>query len=140
MGTRSVNSTDFANKTTYVVEELPDNDAVAYMFFEKNRRCCFWIPTFRSAPIGSGSGSSGQWERIRTTEMGDGWWVRGLSGFRKVKEWLEVVAGPRWKTFIRRSHGGVRGSRNAKFHCDMIDKENRRDRPSTRHPPAFAEC
>lgn len=127
MGTRSDDSSDFGNKTTtaaaaYVVEELPEDDAAADVFFEKNRRCCFWIPTFRSAPVGlgSGSGSSGRWERIRTAEKGGGWWARGFSAIRRVKEWSEVVAGPRWKTFLRRFNRRVRGSRNAKFHYDPL--------------------
>ncbi|KAI8551731.1 hypothetical protein RHMOL_Rhmol06G0209200 [Rhododendron molle] len=40
------------------------------------------------------------------------------SAFKKLREWLELVAGPRWKTFIRRfnkTRGGCCGMRNGKL-------------------------
>ncbi|KAG6437180.1 hypothetical protein SASPL_102091 [Salvia splendens] len=30
------------------------------------------------------------------------WWSDGVEAFKKVREWSELVAGPKWKTFIRR--------------------------------------
>ncbi|KAG6430245.1 hypothetical protein SASPL_108308 [Salvia splendens] len=47
------------------------------------------------------------WERISTseTEHHDGdrsWWSDGVEAFKKVREWSELVAGLKWKTFIRR--------------------------------------
>lgn len=66
-----------------------------------NRRCCFfWVPW---------SGSKA-WERIavaaedRTSgpTKGRWWWTTGLKALMKLREWSEKLAGPRWKTFIRR--------------------------------------
>ncbi|KAK7265707.1 hypothetical protein RJT34_33330 [Clitoria ternatea] len=56
---------------------------------------------------------SSWWERVRSTSWsqshslhpgstGDRWWSRGLRALKKLREWSEIVAGPRWKTFIRR--------------------------------------
>ncbi|XP_027332886.1 uncharacterized protein LOC113847799 [Abrus precatorius] len=53
---------------------------------------------------------SSWWERVRSTSWshsqpapnGDRWWSRGLRALMKLREWSEIVAGPRWKTFIRR--------------------------------------
>lgn len=57
-----------------------------------SRGCCFWIPCLRSNP------SQSWWERIRAADNDDEWWLRGWKRFR---EWSEIVAGPKWKTFIR---------------------------------------
>uniref|UniRef100_A0A7N0UF46 Uncharacterized protein n=1 Tax=Kalanchoe fedtschenkoi TaxID=63787 RepID=A0A7N0UF46_KALFE len=69
------------------------------------RGCCFWVPGF----AGWGrDGGSVWWERIRSGEAreeaeggasGSSKWWRAVM---KVREWSELVAGPRWKTFIRR--------------------------------------
>lgn len=119
MATRSDDSSDFTHKTT-ATQAHGGEESADDTLFEKNRGCCFWIPSFRSTPIGSGFGSSGSWERIRTAETRDGWWARGCSVLRRVKEWSELVAGPRWKTFIRRFSRRVRGGRAAKFHYDPL--------------------
>ncbi|KVH98091.1 hypothetical protein Ccrd_023690 [Cynara cardunculus var. scolymus] len=29
-------------------------------------------------------------------------WSRGIDALKKIQEWSEIVAGPRWKTFIWR--------------------------------------
>lgn len=55
------------------------------------------MPCFGSEP--SSSAGSVWWQRIQTTENEDPWWSRG---WKKVREWSELVAGPKWKTFIRR--------------------------------------
>ncbi|XP_021889703.1 uncharacterized protein LOC110808501 [Carica papaya] len=44
------------------------------------------------------------WERIKTVDCGnrephERWWIRG---WRKLREFSELVVGPKWKTFIRR--------------------------------------
>ncbi|KAE9601443.1 hypothetical protein Lal_00024067 [Lupinus albus] len=55
---------------------------------------------------------SSWWERVRSTSFsprshesnftgGDRWWTRGIRAFKKIREWSEIVAGPKWKTFIR---------------------------------------
>ncbi|KAH1117589.1 hypothetical protein GLYMA_17G091400v4 [Glycine max] len=51
---------------------------------------------------------SSWWERVRShshstpASTGDRWWSRGLRALKKLREWSEIVAGPKWKTFIRR--------------------------------------
>ncbi|XP_008239737.1 PREDICTED: uncharacterized protein LOC103338321 [Prunus mume] len=71
-------------------------------------RCCFCIPA-----------SSAWWERMRANQNNDRWWSRGLKAFYKLREWSEIVAGPRWKTFIRRfnrNRSGGGGSSGAGRH------------------------
>ncbi|KAA8540845.1 hypothetical protein F0562_024808 [Nyssa sinensis] len=93
-------------------KEADTNDEMAEMLFPK-RRCCFCIPCFgsnRSPTVGLN-----WWHRMRTAEGKDRWWGRGINGLKKLREWSEIVAGPRWKTFIRRFNrnksGGVRHGR-----------------------------
>ncbi|KAI3439572.1 uncharacterized protein J3R85_004680 [Psidium guajava] len=46
--------------------------------------------------------SSSFWERIGSSHFDRRWWAPGLRVLKKLREWSEIVAGPRWKTFIRR--------------------------------------
>ncbi|CAA6661485.1 unnamed protein product [Spirodela intermedia] len=74
----------------------------------------------------------GAWERIggaagdaggaaaSTAPIAAPWWRRALT---KVREWSEIVAGPRWKTLIRRFNRSRRwcgGARAGKFHYDPM--------------------
>lgn len=81
-------------------------------------RCCCCIPILRSRR----SGTVGfWWETIRTAQNGDRWWTRGVESLKKIREWSEIVAGPKWKTFIRRfNRNRSGGSRNAKFQYDAL--------------------
>ncbi|KAK3225235.1 hypothetical protein Dsin_005097 [Dipteronia sinensis] len=83
------------------IEETSSNSLL------RNKRCgCF--PCFNSR----GSSSSptvglAWWERIRTVHQiqpphSQRWWTPAVSAFLRVREWSEIVAGPKWKTFIRR--------------------------------------
>ncbi|WOK95127.1 hypothetical protein Cni_G03834 [Canna indica] len=94
--------------------------AAADEMFAKRGCCCIWVPW-------PGTGTQKAWERIRThgsePTSGRPWWSRGVKAFRKVREWSEVVAGPRWKTFIRRfrrrsKHSG--GRTGGKFGYDPL--------------------
>ncbi|CAN6585320.1 unnamed protein product [Malus baccata var. baccata] len=77
-------------------------------------RCCFCIPS--------------SWSRMRTSQNDDRWWSRGIKALYKLREWSEIVAGPKWKTFIRRfnrsrSGGGSSGGgggRHGKFQYDPL--------------------
>ncbi|TKY63250.1 hypothetical protein E2542_SST13119 [Spatholobus suberectus] len=71
-------------------------DDMQEMAFAK-RGCCFCIPCFGSKT--TSSSGLGWWERMRTPENKERWWAKGWS---KIREWSELVAGPKWKTFIRR--------------------------------------
>lgn len=89
-----------------------------------NTRCsCSFLPCFgsrRSSAVGLV-----WWERIRAVQN-DHWWARGVRAFKKLREWSEIVAGPRWKTFIRRLNrnksggSGSGGNRHGKFQYDPL--------------------
>ncbi|KAK4804411.1 hypothetical protein SAY86_004228 [Trapa natans] len=55
------------------------------------RGCCYWIP-FASSSRGLSKSST-------MTTYQEPWWRRG---WKKVREWSEKMAGPKWKTFVRR--------------------------------------
>ncbi|GMH13368.1 hypothetical protein Nepgr_015209 [Nepenthes gracilis] len=80
------------------------------------RGCCFWVPFLGSS---SELGPDRCWERITAAEVDgeDSWWVRG---WKKLREWSEILAGPRWKTFIRRFGKNVRAGRQGKFGYDPL--------------------
>ncbi|KAJ0048625.1 hypothetical protein Pint_15408 [Pistacia integerrima] len=63
----------------------------------RNTRCCFSFPCFNSRH--SSSAGLSWWERI---QLQNHWWTPAVTAFQRVREWSEIVAGPRWKTFIRR--------------------------------------
>lgn len=92
-----------------------ENDDAQELFFA-NRGCCLCVPC-----LGSGRGStvgSVWWERIRTAESEDRWWTRG---WKRLRDWSELVAGPKWKTFIRRFNKNNNNNyRQVKFHYDPL--------------------
>ncbi|KAF5746861.1 hypothetical protein HS088_TW06G01037 [Tripterygium wilfordii] len=101
----------------------PDADDINEAAFAK-RGCCFWIPCFNSNP--SPAVGSIWWERIGNAENNpatsnqESWLVRG---WNRVREWSELVAGPKWKTFIRRFNKNNRNGnhgfgRQGKFKYD----------------------
>ncbi|RZR89043.1 hypothetical protein BHM03_00016742 [Ensete ventricosum] len=71
---------------------------------------------------------SSSWERIQTPAPAEGgderrrWWSRaGLRALMmKGREWSELVAGPRWKTFIRRFGRNPNRGRAAGFQYDPL--------------------
>jgi len=67
------------------------------------------------------------WQRVRSNQVGeDRWWFRGLVALKKLREVSEIVAGPRWKTFIRRFNrsrsggGSAAGRHGGKFQYDPL--------------------
>ncbi|XP_075499946.1 uncharacterized protein LOC142538520 [Primulina tabacum] len=76
--------------------------------FHKCRRRCFFLPCFDKSAGGTPSQSSTVrltwWQKLHTAEneSESSLWSRGLSALKKIREWSEIVAGPKWKTFIRR--------------------------------------
>lgn len=80
--------------------------------------CDSCLPAFRSTTV-----KSSWWQRVhREAEAGEArWWVRA---FLKIREWSEIVAGPRWKTFIRRFNRdrrrGGEWDDSAKFRYDPL--------------------
>ncbi|XP_062228564.1 uncharacterized protein LOC133926574 [Phragmites australis] len=95
------------------------DDADAVFVSRRGHRCCgcFWAPPWPSSSSSSPQARNADewWHGV-----GEGgaarlrWWRRGVDALMKVREWSELVAGPRWKTFIRRfrrspRHGGAGG-------------------------------
>ncbi|KAI4347004.1 hypothetical protein L6164_007857 [Bauhinia variegata] len=85
--------------TTGDVASTRDNDDIQEMFAKS--RCCFWMSCLGSDSSPSSSHEFAWWERMRTLDKNEQWWARG---WMKIREWSEIVSGPRWKTFIRRFH------------------------------------
>ncbi|KAJ8753567.1 hypothetical protein K2173_022808 [Erythroxylum novogranatense] len=99
-----------------------------------NTRCCFCFPCFGSRRSSSTVGLA-WWERIRSLSSSSSspssrlrpekrpwWWARGITALKRIREWSEIVAGPKWKTFIRRFNRsrGVGYTRHGKFQYDPL--------------------
>ncbi|XP_075515391.1 uncharacterized protein LOC142550034 [Primulina tabacum] len=100
----------------------PINDAPEDLF-HKRRGCCFFLPCFDKSVGGNPSHSAARltwWQKIRTAENEgrSSIWTRGLGALKKIREWSEIVAGPRWKTFIRRFNRG--NGRQTNFRYDPL--------------------
>ncbi|KAA0055216.1 hypothetical protein IC582_029748 [Cucumis melo] len=86
-------------------KELESIDGADALLASK-RYSCFCFPCF--GPNRSGSDELSWWERVKTKAKStkfdgeDHWWTGGIRSLKKLREWSEIVAGPRWKTFIRR--------------------------------------
>ncbi|TXG54631.1 hypothetical protein EZV62_019887 [Acer yangbiense] len=116
-----------ASQTDEICTDRSD-DHQEMEFFE--RGCCFWIPCIgsnRGGPVGST-----WWHRIGTVES-NSTESRWFQGWMKVREWSELVAGPKWKTFIRTFRknrhffaggccgvGGGGGVKRSKFQYDPL--------------------
>ncbi|XAR50156.1 hypothetical protein NMG60_11004410 [Bertholletia excelsa] len=101
-------------------QDAEPNEDMAELLYPR-RRCCFCMPCFGS----NRSPATGVhwWQRMRKAENEEKWWARGINALKKLREWSEIIAGPRWKTFIRRfnrdkSSGG--GGKNGKFQYDPL--------------------
>ncbi|WCJ20937.1 hypothetical protein M5689_003137 [Euphorbia peplus] len=80
-----------------------DNDDIPVSDIS-NRRCCFCIPFIQTRQPHSDSDSDSVfWQRIDSRspppESSSSWWRKG---WNKMREWSELVAGPKWKTLIRK--------------------------------------
>ncbi|KAL3526436.1 hypothetical protein ACH5RR_011092 [Cinchona calisaya] len=100
---KNINSNSNSNIPVFSPTDSAESDEELQeeLAFTNRRGCCFWFPCF-------GSGHSDTvWERISTTPAKEetsswDWWDKGLNALKKIREWSELVAGPKWKTFIRR--------------------------------------
>ncbi|KAL2523364.1 NHL domain-containing protein [Forsythia ovata] len=94
--------------------ETDKNDDLQERAFSSSGCCCFW---------NFGSRESDNWERISMSEEqqknAGGWWAKGINALKKVREWSEIVAGPKWKTFIRRFNKTGR-CKTGKFQYDPL--------------------
>ncbi|CAN8256280.1 unnamed protein product [Cochlearia groenlandica] len=85
---------------SFPISEMDATDDMHEAMFAK-RGCCFILPCLGSSQP-SNHGGSVWWQRIRAVdklEPDERWWI---SGWNKMRGWSEIVAGPKWKTFIRR--------------------------------------
>ncbi|KAG6412215.1 hypothetical protein SASPL_124886 [Salvia splendens] len=79
--------------------------------FRSRRRGCFSLPCFDRLRSDS-SGATTWWQRMRS---------RGVGAVMKIREWSELVAGPKWKTFIRRfNRNRSGGGKHANFQYDPL--------------------
>ncbi|KAL1810310.1 hypothetical protein DCAR_0729998 [Daucus carota subsp. sativus] len=83
--------------------DVESNDDVPESLFVK-RRFCFCIP------YGSDNSAAAGLKSL---------WSSGVSSLKKLREWSEIVAGPRWKTFIRRFNRNKSGGSN-KYQYDPL--------------------
>ncbi|CAI9763205.1 unnamed protein product [Fraxinus pennsylvanica] len=100
-------------------KETDLNDDFQEPEFSSGICCSLWnISCFCCRP----SDGTVVWERLQTAEKGreraqaSSWWRKGIKAFNKTREWSEIVAGPKWKTFIRRFN--KTGSKHGKFQYD----------------------
>ncbi|KAG2679974.1 hypothetical protein I3760_11G076900 [Carya illinoinensis] len=97
--------------------QVNDDDTHDLLF--ANRGSCSWISCLCSA-LGSTIGSSWS-ERIKKVESEDWWWTQG---WKKFREWSELVARLKWKTFVHRfkkNHTGlVAFNGHGKFNYDSL--------------------
>ncbi|XP_027339088.1 uncharacterized protein LOC113852890 [Abrus precatorius] len=112
-----------SNSQHTVLDSTGDGEERSNSLFA-NTRCSFCFPCCFGSSRHSATVGLAWWERVRarswseshsqalpvTESAGDQWWSRGLRGLMKLREWSEIVAGPRWKTFIRRFNRNRSGS------------------------------
>ncbi|CAK7356002.1 unnamed protein product [Dovyalis caffra] len=110
-----------------------NNDDIHDLAFAK-RGCC-WIPFSTTDPTSSsGTVGSAFWQRIKPVDCTadqESWWFRE---WMKIRDWSEQVAGPKWKTFLRKFNkktGG--GIQNGKFQYDPISYALNFDQGSRRY-------
>ncbi|KAJ8427317.1 hypothetical protein Cgig2_030582 [Carnegiea gigantea] len=118
---------DYQQPPQQIIDDDEDDDDDLLMEEFSNRtRCCAFLPCLesRSSPTRSVLvGYPSLWEKLRqSAEIDDKWWARPLKSLQKVREWSEIIAGPKWKTFIRRFNrsGGKGSSRGSKFSYDAL--------------------
>lgn len=99
--------------------QTPSIDTSETLFQRRSR--CFCFPSFRSPNQLTKYVKFDWWHRLRSGAVKEGSvWAKGINALKKLREWSEIVAGPRWKTFIRRFHRNKSGNRNAKFQYDPL--------------------
>lgn len=116
----AINSHDFSS----IDIESNEDDAQSEMIFAK-RRCCFCLPYLNSTNQSSPVTGNAWWSKFRSPESDEGLWTRGINSLKKIREWSEIVAGPKWKTFIRRfnrssSKSSLGSSKSSKFQYDPL--------------------
>ncbi|XP_071728329.1 uncharacterized protein [Rutidosis leptorrhynchoides] len=87
--------------------------------FFPHRTYCFCIP-YRWHKVPSSEHDEQQQEHESNQTL----WSRGVAALKKIREWSEIVAGPKWKTFIRRfNHGKTIDRHSSKYQYDPLSYE-----------------
>ncbi|XP_021595189.2 uncharacterized protein LOC110602070 [Manihot esculenta] len=117
-----------SHTTSYASPIYANKDIHEGAFFK--RRCCFWVPFLCPEP----SIGSAFWQRINPLDNNlaagaaasasnsavreDPWWK---GGWRRMREWSEITAGPKWKMLIRKISRKRARQGYGKFHYDPWD-------------------
>lgn len=108
---------------------IDESEALIMESFSSKSRCCAFFPCFgtqpspaRSSGLSGSASSPSMWERLQqTAEIESKWWNGPLKGLKKIREWSEIIAGPKWKTFIRRFNRAGKGAPGSgKFQYDPL--------------------
>lgn len=92
-----------------------ESDRIMFEKAKNDRNCCFFFPCFRS--FGGDSSSS---SAAAAADSSGKWWKKLMKPVAKIREWSELVAGPRWKTFIRRFNHQGQKSKMQRFNYDPL--------------------
>lgn len=110
---------DGAFKEMELIGEIDGGDAL----LASKRYSCLCFPCF-GPHRSTNSDEPSWWERAKDKAKFDGddhWWSGGIRSLKKIRQWSEIVAGPRWKTFIRRfNRNRPAAVKLGKFHYDPI--------------------
>ncbi|XP_075475839.1 uncharacterized protein LOC142513477 [Primulina tabacum] len=88
----------------------------------QKRRFCFFFRrnTYKSRPVVGVS----WWQKMRPQQAeiraGNSLWARGLDALKRIRDWSEILAGSRWKTFIRRFNRDRNSSKHVDFRYDPL--------------------
>ncbi|XP_050221332.1 uncharacterized protein LOC126671592 [Mercurialis annua] len=106
------------------LEEDPELVMSGYGNSNSATRCCFCFPSTVGSPW---------WQRFRSSSSNSlhppddcsnnnsqKWWSKGVTALKKFREWSEIVAGPKWKTFIRRFNRTNKTRHQGKFQYDPL--------------------
>ncbi|XP_058749407.1 uncharacterized protein LOC131622395 [Vicia villosa] len=86
---------ELESDSTPIAHPQQRSNALCFPTCFASRRRSIWWERVRSA-------SFSQSNPTTTTTTADRWWSRGLKALKKLRAWSEIVAGPRWKTFLRK--------------------------------------
>ncbi|KAL2936025.1 Glycerophosphodiester phosphodiesterase GDPDL3 [Bienertia sinuspersici] len=129
---KEVNSPELpvSGQQQITINEDDESSLITDTLSSNHSSCCSFFPCFgsrqpssaRYSTLGGSSSSPSMWERLQqTAENSNNWWAGPLKGLKKIREWSEIIAGPKWKTFIRRfNRAGKPGNGSAKFNYDPL--------------------
>ncbi|XP_073270394.1 uncharacterized protein [Primulina huaijiensis] len=107
----------FSRQNVEPVHDFPMN------VHQKRRLCLFFRRNTYDYESRPAVGVS-WWQKIRPSleeiRAGNSILALGLDALNRIREWSEILAGPRWKTFIRRFNRDRQSSKHLNFHYDPL--------------------